>query len=110
MSQPNPGCDNDRTRHSSHPTNLALSADGLETECLQDVGTEDRAVSTRIHQQRRLSPRTITRLNLRVYHGAHDAIIAHMPCATDAGDTKEPADHTLPASGREHRRSERRVC
>ena len=52
MGQANAGFDNERTRYSSHPTKPAFSDNGLETECRQDVCTEDGAVSSSIQQQR----------------------------------------------------------
>src|SRR5437899_4561663 len=92
MGQPNSGFDHDRPRYSSHPTELTLSDDRLQMKCLQDIGTEDGAVSASIHQQRRLDLRAIIRLNLRLHHGAYDAIIAHMPRATDQ-HRSEPSFH-----------------
>jgi hypothetical protein len=66
-----------------HSTKSALSNDGLKTEGLRNVYTQYGAVGTSIQQKRRLDPRAITRLNLRAHHWAYDAIIAHMPRATD---------------------------
>jgi hypothetical protein len=55
--------DDDRPYCSPHAPDTLLGGNGLETECFEDWGAEDRTVCTRIHQKWRLHPGAISRQN-----------------------------------------------
>lgn len=76
IGQADTGVNDDRRRDAPYPAKLAVSAEGLELERLQDIGTEDGAVSPGIHQEQCLHPRTVTRLNLCRDHRTENPIIA----------------------------------
>jgi hypothetical protein len=77
----NPRFDNHGGHRSTHATQAIRIGEGLQAQRSQDVGAEDRAIGGRIHQERRLYPGTVTRLNLAADHRPNHLVVTKMPQA-----------------------------